>query len=76
MNDLLVTTSEAASILGISDAGVRMLVMRGDLRPLDRSARPMHFWEREVVDLEHARRPKSRRVEVSRLAREWRLAVG
>ena len=76
MNDLLVTTSEAASILGISDAGVRMLVMRGDLNPLDRGARPMHFWEREVVDLEHARRPRSRRDEVSRLAREWRLAVG
>lgn len=76
MNDLLVTTSEAASILGISDAGVRMLVMRGDLDPLDRSARPMHFWEADVVELEHARRSRARRTEVARLAREWRLAVG
>ena len=76
MSDLLVTTSEAASILGISDAGVRMLVMRGDLDPLERSTRPLIFREDEVVELEYRRRTKGRREEVQRLAREWALASG
>ena len=76
MNDLLITTSEAASILGISDAGVRMLVMRGELEPLERSTRPLIFREDEVVELEYRRRTKGRREEVQRLAREWALASG
>lgn len=76
MNDLLITTSEAASILGISGAGVRMLVMRGDLDPIERSTRPLIFREDEVVELEYRRRTKGRREEVQRLAREWALASG
>lgn len=76
MNDLLITTSEAASILGISGAGVRMLVMRGDLDPIERSTRPLVFREDEVVELEYHRRTKGRREEIQRLAREWALASG
>lgn len=71
-----VTTPDAARILGISKAGVRMLVMRGELEPLVRSTRPLVFREDEVVELEYRRRAKGRREEVQRLAREWALASG
>ena len=71
-----VTTPDAARILGISEAGVRMLVMRGELEPLERSTRPLIFREGEVVELEYRMRTKGRREEVQRLAREWALASG
>lgn len=76
LGDRHVTTPDAARILGISEAGVRMLVMRGKLEPLERSTRPLIFREDEVVELEYRRRTKGRREEVQRLAREWALASG
>jgi len=50
-----------------------MLVLRGTLDPLDRSARPMHFPLDVVVELEYSRRPKSERERIRRLARAWSL---
>ena len=75
-DDRHVTTPDAARILGISETGVRMLVMRGKLKPLQRSTRPLIFREDEVVELEYRRRTKNKREEVQRLAREWTLASG
>ena len=76
MDDRHVTTPDAARILGVSEAGVRMLAMRGELEPLERATRPLIFREDEVVELEYRRRTKGRREEVQRLAREWALASG
>ena len=76
MDDRHVTTSDAARILGVSEAGVRMLVMRGELEPLERSTRPLIFREHEVVELEYRRRTKAKREKVQQLAAEWALASG
>ena len=76
MDDRHVITPDAARILGISEAGVRMLVMRGKLEPLQRSTRPLIFHEDEVVELEYRRRTKGRREEIQQLAQKWALASG
>lgn len=73
MDDRLVTTSEAAAILGFrTDAGVRMLVLRRQLEPLDRTARPLVFRESDVIDLEFARRSRADRDRLASLAEQWR----
>ena len=67
----IVTTSEAAGILGVTEQGVRMLVLRGELEPLERATRPLTFWAQEVVELEFRRRKPAERERISRLAAEW-----
>lgn len=70
---MLISTSVAAQILGVrTDAAVRMLVLRGALEPLDRGARPLMFWERDVIALEYARRTRAERERVAKLAERWR----
>jgi excisionase family DNA binding protein len=49
------TTAEAAALLGISTATVRMLVHRGKLTPVRRGARPLRFHAADVWDLQVAR---------------------
>ena len=61
MTGLTVTTTEAAAILGVGEAGVRMMVLRGELEPLCRGTRPLRFWEHHVAEVEHQRRPAEER---------------
>lgn len=71
---MIVTTSEAAGILGVTESGVRMLVLRGDLEPISRGARPLTFWTETVVELEYRRRPKAQKRRVQELAEQWACA--
>lgn len=52
----LVTTEEAAAILGVTPARVRQLVAAGVLVPLSRTTKPLRFWDVDVSDLEYTRR--------------------
>lgn len=69
---MTVTTGEAAAILGVSDAHVRMLVRRGKLEPLHRlpHPEPMQFWRTTVVEYEYAHRRD--RESLTLLAERWR----
>lgn len=57
---MIVTTEEAASIAGVSPVTLRQWVMRGDLEPLRRGARPLRFDYDEVA-----------RVQASKRSAEW-----
>lgn len=70
MSEIL-TTADAAAMLGITEQGVRKLVERGCLEPLSRGARPLSFWVSDVAELEFQRRSPAERERVARLARAF-----
>lgn len=60
---VILTTEEAADMLGVTTARVRQLVASGDLRPI--ASNPGHrFWLLDVADCQVARRTQR---EVARL---------
>ena len=70
----VVTTEEAATLVGVTPATIRQWVARGHLRPLRAGASPLRFREQEVIDCHAERTSKRWRTEVDRLAEAWRLA--
>lgn len=50
------TSSEAAEALGITTSGLRTLVSRGRLAPIEAGARPLEFHASDVYDLQVQRR--------------------
>jgi predicted site-specific integrase-resolvase len=61
---MILTIDEAAEELGISTAGVRKLVERGELKPLRRKAKPSRFW---LLDVAEAKARRMSRAEHDRL---------
>lgn len=51
----MLTSREVADLLGVSEATVRSWVVRGQLRPQRRGARPLTFWPEDVGRLQAAR---------------------
>lgn len=58
---MIVSSDEAAVLLGITTTGVRRLVMRGQLTPLTPGARPLEFVEDDVIGLQVRRRTRAER---------------
>lgn len=50
------TSTEAAAILGVTTSGLRTLVSRGRLTPIEAGARPLEFHAGDVYDLQVQRR--------------------
>jgi hypothetical protein len=57
------TSTEAAAILGISPSGLRMLVARHKLTPLQAGAHPLRFHALDVFDLQVNRRTPQEQAE-------------
>lgn len=66
-----ITTAEAAALLGVSPITLRSWVQRGQLRPLRPGARPLRFYEDDVVEIQHARRSPAWRQATRRAAEVW-----
>jgi len=55
---MTVTTDEAAEIAGIDPALIRKWVMRGDLEPMRRGAKPLRFRYDDVARVQREKRGK------------------
>ena len=73
MTDAL-TTAEAALVLGITPAGVRKLVERGQLAPV-LGGKPLRFRWLDVERLRAARLSASERARLDTLARRWEASA-
>lgn len=67
---MTLTTAEAALVLGISPAGVRKLVERGQLRAVLMS-KPRRFRWEDVERVRVARMPAEEHARLDELARRW-----
>lgn len=67
---MTVTTDEAADIAGVDPAVIRKWVLRGDLEPVRRGARPLRFQYDDVCRVQVEKRSKGwhRRHEAARAA--------
>lgn len=54
---MIVTTDEAANIAGVSPATIRQWVVRGDLEPIRRGAKPLRFDYDDVARVQRDKRP-------------------
>lgn len=55
---MTVTTDEAAELAGIDPSVIRKWVMRGDLEPVRRGAKPLRFYYDDVCRVQREKRPK------------------
>lgn len=60
---MTLTITEAAAELGISPAGVRKLVQRGRITPIEPGAHPLRFHAIAVFDLQVQRRTPQERAQ-------------
>jgi hypothetical protein len=56
---VILTSAEAAEVLGVTTSGLRTLVQRRRLRPINPGARPLEFHATDVFDLQVQRRTKA-----------------
>lgn len=66
---MILTTEQAADELDVTPGAVRMMVLRGDLSPIVRGARPMRFHLLDVLALGERRLTSRERARLDRLSR-------
>lgn len=59
---MIVTTDEAAELAGVDPAVLRKWVLRGDLEPVRRGAKPLRFRYDDVARVQCEKRPKAWRL--------------
>lgn len=72
---VILTSEQAAEELGITAAGVRKLVARGQLQPVMPGCRTARYELLDVLRLEERRRSKAVRERIERLSEEYRRVV-
>jgi len=65
---MTVTTSEAAELVGVSEATIWKWKERGYLAPVRENAKPLRFREQDVIEADYRRRPSGWHVTLDRLA--------
>lgn len=70
------TTDQAALLIGVTPQAIRTWVLRGDLEPVRRGAKPLRFLEEDVVEVALVKTPARRREQLARLAAAWELDSG
>lgn len=68
---MIVSTDEAAEMACVDPAVIRKWVMRGDLEPLRRGAKPLMFYYDDVARVQASKRPKSWRLRHSAAREAW-----
>lgn len=72
---MTVTTEEAAGLAGVSPAAIRQWVVRGDLEPVRRGAKPLRFHYDDVARVQREKRPRSWRTRHAEAAERWAARV-
>lgn len=72
---MTLTTDEAAERIGVKPATIRQWVVRGELEPVRRGAKPLRFHEADVIETQLRLRPAGWRARMDDLATRWREAV-
>lgn len=73
---MIVTTDEAATIAGIDPAVIRKWVMRGDLHPLRRGAKPLRFHYDDIARVQADKRTKTWRQRHAAAREAWFASAG
>lgn len=73
---MTVTTDEAAELAGVDPAVIRKWVMRGDLEPVRRGAKPLRFRYEDVARVQRDKRPKVWREGYQDARAEWLASEG
>lgn len=68
---MTVTTDEAAEIAGVDAATIRKWVMRGDLEPVRRGAKPLRFHYDDVCRVQREKRSKGWLARHLQAANRW-----
>lgn len=68
---MTVTTDEAAELAGVDPSVIRKWVMRGDLEPVRRGARPLRFDYEDVARVQREKRPKAWQRRHEEAATRW-----
>lgn len=68
---MTVTTEEAAELAGVDPAVLRKWVMRGDLEPVRRGAKPLRFHYDDVARVQREKRSKAWLARHAQAAAEW-----
>jgi len=72
---MTVTTDEAATIAGVSPAVIRQWVVRGDLEPVRRGAKPMRFRYEDVARVQREKRPRAWRERHAEASARWAAGI-
>lgn len=73
---MTVTTEEAADIAGVDPAVIRKWVLRGDLEPVRRGARPLRFHYDDVARVQREKRSKGWRARHAEALESWVAGAG
>lgn len=73
---MTVTTDEAAEIAGVTAAAIRQWVVRGDLEPVRRGARPLRFRYEDVARVQSDKRSKAWRERHAAARSAWLASAG
>lgn len=68
---MTVTTDEAADLAGVDPSVIRKWVMRGDLDPVRRGAKPLRFHYDDVARVQREKRPKTWTQRHAKAADQW-----
>ena len=68
---MIVTTDEAAKMVGVTTATIRQWVVRGWLQPVRRGARPLKFAAWDVWRCAAQRMPDAWHAMIDQAARRW-----
>lgn len=68
---MTVTTEEAAALAGVEPSVLRKWVLRGDLEPVRRGAKPLRFRYDDVARVQRAKRPKAWLRRHAQAADDW-----
>lgn len=72
---MTVTTDEAAAIAGVDPSLIRKWVLRGDLEPVRRGAKPMRFHYEDVARCQADNRTKAWRDRQSAAREAWVTSI-
>lgn len=72
---MTLTTDEAAQVAGVDPAVLRKWVLRGDLEPVRRGARPLRFHYDDVARVQREKRPKAWQARHAEAANRWSAGV-
>lgn len=68
---MTVTTEEAATLAGIDPSVLRKWVLRGDLEPVRRGAKPLRFHYDDVCRVQREKRSKAWRTRHAEARETW-----